>query len=389
MSVVLLCLLSRPPEPYLAVAPPLPSLARAAEPQAQDKPEPANRFGVVIRWNTLARELVARGKVDPPMASRIYAMLSLAQHDAVAAADAGRARGFAFSLRAAATGAGAKVLLAAFPKEVATISRLAAGCRGTAPADDEAWTASTDLGEAAGDLLIRACADDGSDKVWRGEPPKGDGMWTGASPLRPLWGEVRTWLPQSSRCRVTPPPAPGSPEFLAGLDAVRRVSDSRTPTQLAIAKRHAFGPGTPTPPGFWNEVAVREMLTTSWRGDEADRRASRLLAVLNMALMDAGIVAWKAKYQTWLCRPSQADPAITLPIGLPPFPSYVSGHSAFSGAASRVLARAFPSRAAHYTALAEEASQSRVFGGIHYPFDCAEGLRLGREIGDEAAGLLK
>jgi membrane-associated phospholipid phosphatase len=110
---------------------------------------------------------------------------------------------------------------------------------------------------------------------------------------------------------------------------------------------------------------------------------------MNMALMDAGIVAWKAKFQTWLCRPSQADPSITLPVGLPPFPSYVSGHSAFSGAASRVLARAFPSRASAYDELAEEASQSRIYGGIHFPFDCAEGLRLGRLIGEEAASLLK
>jgi hypothetical protein len=53
-------------------------------------------------------------------------------------------------------------------------------------------------------------------------------------------------------------------------------------------------------------------------------------------------------------------------IVTPPFPSYGSGHSTTSGAASTVLAGFFPQRTAKLDALAEEAAVSRLYGGIHY-----------------------
>ena len=100
-----------------------------------------------------------------------------------------------------------------------------------------------------------------------------------------------------------------------------------------------------------------------------------------MAEMDAGICCWDAKYAYWLLRPWMADPAITTPVGKPNFPSYTSGHSTFSGAAAALLAHVFPDRAAELEAMAEEASISRVYGGIHYRFDSERGLEAGRAIG--------
>ena len=58
---------------------------------------------------------------------------------------------------------------------------------------------------------------------------------------------------------------------------------------------------------------------------------------------DALIGCFDAKYTYWLIRPPQADPAITLPIGLPPHPSYPSAHSCVSGSSTEVLAAMFPS----------------------------------------------
>ncbi|HEY0154431.1 MAG TPA: vanadium-dependent haloperoxidase [Longimicrobium sp.] len=105
-----------------------------------------------------------------------------------------------------------------------------------------------------------------------------------------------------------------------------------------------------------------------------------MLALLNIAMMDASIACWEAKYTYWLLRPSQADTSIRTVISVPNFPSYPSGHAAFSGAASEVLARLFPDDSARVRALADEAAQSRVFAGLHYPFDSTAGLIQGREI---------
>jgi membrane-associated phospholipid phosphatase len=88
-----------------------------------------------------------------------------------------------------------------------------------------------------------------------------------------------------------------------------------------------------------------------------------------------------------------------LPLILtPPFPSYVSGHSTFSAAAATVLADFFgrdeiafatdsdglPGVKRSFTkfsAAADEAGRSRIYGGIHWEFDNREGLALGRAIG--------
>ena len=75
-------------------------------------------------------------------------------------------------------------------------------------------------------------------------------------------------------------------------------------------------------------------------------RAARAFALLNMAMHDAAVGCWDAKYSYFNPRPSQLDPGIKTVIGLPNFPSYTSGHSTFSAAAAEVLSYLFPSGAA-------------------------------------------
>ena len=62
----------------------------------------------------------------------------------------------------------------------------------------------------------------------------------------------------------------------------------------------------------------------------------------------------------------------------PQHPSYPSAHSCFSGSLSGVLIAAFPSERARLEAVAQEASLSRLYAGIHYRFDMEAGLALGR-----------
>ena len=140
---------------------------------------------------------------------------------------------------------------------------------------------------------------------------------------------------------------------------------------------------------------------------------ARLFALLNIAMADAAICAWDAKYAYDFWRPVTAihnadddgnaatirDTAWQSFITTPPFPDYVSGHSTFSGAAATVLARFYGSDDVafvtgtdvlpgvvrpftSFSAAAREAAESRLYGGIHFRSASDDGLTGGREIGD-------
>ena len=100
--------------------------------------------------------------------------------------------------------------------------------------------------------------------------------------------------------------------------------------------------------------------------------------------MDPGIVCWDTKYFYFNSKPSQLNSAIKTLTGIPIFPSYISGHSTFSGAASQILGHIIPERASAYQSMAQEASLSRMFGGLHYRSDCSTGITVGKKIGDYA-----
>jgi membrane-associated phospholipid phosphatase len=71
-------------------------------------------------------------------------------------------------------------------------------------------------------------------------------------------------------------------------------------------------------------------------------------------------------------------------IGLPNFPSYPSGHSTFSASAVTVLSYLFPQGAPDFASMKEEASISRLYGGIHYRSDIERGKEHGARIGGYA-----
>src|SRR5256714_15099845 len=85
---------------------------------------------------------------------------------------------------------------------------------------------------------------------------------------------------------------------------------------------------------------------------------------MNMAALDANIASHDAKYTYWLIRPTQADPLITLAIGLPNHPSYTSNHAAISTTVARILGSVFPRERRRLAAMADEAGLSRPFAGV-------------------------
>lgn len=383
--------------------------------------------GAAIRWNEIARALVIKYNVappvgaapnplkpftNPPFSSRAYALLSVAQYDALVSVWKNRysvgvdrrppyiadpsikaivpitsAPSFP-SEHGAVAAASYEVLKFLFPGDSAYLaerllnaqeSRIVSGANVRSEV-----LAGDSLGRAAAARVIARAKNDGA-KNGRGgdtlftDPTKWVSLETPARPpMLPLWGKVRLWTtPSVEIARPDPPPAIGSAEFQKALEEVRSYSDNRTREQWRIADFWADGAGTTTPPGHWNIIACEHIRKNAMN----ELRAARTLALLNMAMSDAAVCCWDVKYLYVYPRPSQMDPEIKTATGIPNFPSYTSGHSTFSAAAAEVLSYLFPAQETTFKQYAEEAAMSRLYAGIHYRFDNEAGLHCGSVIG--------
>jgi hypothetical protein len=191
-------------------------------------------------------------------------------------------------------------------------------------------------------------------------------------------------------------------DFLEVKSLGRATGSSRTADQTVIAffwTDNTFS--------HWNRIAVSVAL---------ERRTSlaqnaRLFALLNIAMADAGIAVWDAKFLYRFWRPfsaipqadsddnplTLADPAWTSLVLTPNHQEYPSGHGGLSGAAARVLARLFgdnttfthrtdtapfaPRTHHSFSAAADEANNSRVYGGIHFRSAVKDGRTIGDQVG--------
>ena len=199
-------------------------------------------------------------------------------------------------------------------------------------------------------------------------------------PMLPVFGKVKTFLFDSLTLISIRPPAPpstSSNQFKKETEEVLFYSKNYDRERSRIVHFWADGVNTYTPPGHWNAIAAEDFVKLNF----SEVRWARNMALLNMSLMDAAIACWDTKYLYFNPRPSQINPAIKTWTGLPNFPSYTSGHSTFSGAASTILAYIIPSRANDYNEMAKEASLSRLYGAIHYRSDCEQGLLCGQRVG--------
>jgi hypothetical protein len=202
-------------------------------------------------------------------------------------------------------------------------------------------------------------------------------------PMLAVFGKTKAFLFDSlTAVSLCPPPPPSvrSEKMKQELEEVYQFSKNPTREQIRIAHFWADGVGTYTPPGHWNALAAEAFAQKNF----SEVRWARNLALLNMAMMDAAIVCWDTKYRYFNPRPSQLDPRIKSITGVPNFPSYISGHSTFSGAAATILSHLIKEKAPLYDAYAKEASLSRLYGAIHYRSDCEVGLEVGKNIGNFA-----
>ncbi len=380
---------------------------------------------VVVDWNNVALNAIRTDRTSPPKASRALAMVHVAVFDAVDGIVGGYtpyhvtdAAPVGASPEAAGVSAAHNVLVALYPAQQATFDAARATSLAAIP-DGSAKTSGIGWGEAVAVEILALRSNDHSGDVSAYEAPVGASWWLPtppafAPPLLPNWPTVTPWaLHHGSQLRPPAPPAPNSGEHTLAFEEVQLLgkSDSavRTTEQTQIALFWADGSGTVTPPGHWNVIA--QGLATEHQLSLLQR--ARLFALLNIATADAAIVSWDAKYAYSCWRPvtgiqhagEDGNPATRpnptwLPlISTPPFPAYTSGHSTFSAASSRVLASFFGGDAVSFSTTsdalpgvtrsftsfsqaAEEAGQSRIYGGIHWQYDNQAGLRSGRDLGD-------
>ena len=285
---------------------------------------------------------------------------------------------------AAAAAAAAEVLGYIFPQragefssraEEAMRARMVSGAE--SPGDVAAGRA---IGQGISALAIARGKGDRSDARWSGTVQARAGGWQGANPIAPMAASWQTWvLDRPDELRPPPPPAFDSEQVrreLAELKAFKRTPKSNHRAVywevFGGARLHAL----------WNDLARTKLLEYGDRFDPPT--AARALATLNIAVLDAAIACWDAKYAYWSIRPSQLDPDVKPLFPPPNHPSYPAAHGCLSTAAATVLARLFPSDAESLLAAGREAAEARLWGGVHYRADIEAGQELGRKVGQMA-----
>lgn len=380
----------------------------------------------VTYWNDVALDLLKTEATHPPKVARDMAIMHVAVFDAVNVVDGAYTPIYSnlaspgiTSVEAAIASASHEALTGLYPSRSAELDqaladRLAAIPSGTAKTNGLA------LGQLSAQAVLAWRADDGWDATISYTPIFDPGHWRPTPPdykpaLAPQWGDVTPFSIPSSDAFVPPPhPTLDSSKYAEDWQIVRdlggTVSALRTPDQEQIAEFWNDFPGnTAAPPGKWNLIA----------GILADQQGNtlientRMFALLNLAMADAGIVCWDTKFTYDLWRPEDAihladqdgNPATTADPGWVPlwsspnFPEYTSGHSTFSGAAAETLRQFFgtddisfstpaggdvlPGVERSFSSLseaAEEAGMSRIYGGIHFPSANVYGLSCGEHV---------
>lgn len=353
---------------------------------------------ITIPWTRLQLELHVKHKIMPTRAARGLALMHVAMYDAYDIAITQK-----LDPKLVVSMAAAQILGYLYNTEEKAFDRIAFSVASqlsqTTPDKLSADVVhALEMGHAIGQHVVHHGETDGAQKGWNGLRLQwyGEGRYYGPGtweptppyfyyppdePFAPAW---RTWaLTYAGEFRPTPP-AYGSQKYIRDAQEVVEISKKLSLEQLRITKFWVDGYGSMTPPGHWNSIAIDGVIKA--RLD--DISTARLFAHLNMAQADAFIAAWDAKYYYWTARPITVTKTL-LGVNLkpailtPPFPSYVSGHAAFSGAAAYILGKHLPNQSKIFNAMAEEASESRLFGGIHFRHDNEDGLQLGRKVAEK------
>ena len=321
--------------------------------------------------------------------------------------------------------------------------------------------ASVDYGKAWAHRIFEwAKLDGGHEGYLRNFPkdykrPEGEGKWVPPSvgqsnskiPMHPTWGQNRTFSPKNAQLPLPEPLVYSTDTTSEYYKQYTEVADQKrklTEEDRAIVMWWGDDPTeTCSPPGHSYHLATIAILNSN-----ADAiKAAETYARVGMAVADAFICCWKAKFAYMVQRPSSfvrknlrkkeqypGEMINWLPFFLePPFPSFYSGHAVQSAATATVLTEMYGDNFAftdathagrvpkryyvvkplpaqydaadyipeyfekevkfqprHYRSFweaANECAESRLKGGIHTRHDNDVGLKEGAKIGQNINAL--
>jgi PAP2 superfamily len=262
----------------------------------------------------------------------------------------------------------------------------------------------------------------------------------------PHWGRVIPFsIERGDALRpIVNLPRFGSVEYKEAVDYVLNTTANLTDEQKVISEYWANGPASETPPGHWNGFLQKMSVD---RGHSLSTDVKLFFALSN-AVMDAGIVCWDCKRTYDSVRPVTAVRALyagqtvvgfrgtaagqgigpmqgetwhpyqSYNFTTPPFAEFTSGHSTFSASSAEVLklltgsdhfgfsttitagdpvalfeanvpAQPVTLSFSTFSAAAEQAGLSRIYGGIHFPSGNSYGLTSGKKLGDTVVNALR
>jgi hypothetical protein len=242
--------------------------------------------------------------------------------------------------------------------------------------------------------------------------------------VEPHWNKIRPFAIDSAAQFKPTPPTPFSTDknspFYKGALEVYDMGKSLSEEQTQIAffwdcnpfimnvKGHVmFATKKISPGGHWMNIT-----RVACKKANADFNLSAESYVrVSLALIDAFISCWDEKYRSKLIRPETyinqyIDEDWVPLLQTPPFPEYTSGHSVISASSAVTLTKLFGDQFAFtdstevefgltarsfpsFIAASEEAAISRMYGGIHYRPAVEVGMTEGRAIGQYILGKIK
>ena len=309
------------------------------------------------------------------------------------------------SVDAAVTAATRTALLKLIPGQQAAIDADYQAALRSLP-DGRAKSDGVAVGEQAADAVVGLCANDGAvaPNTYRPYTTAGAYVPT-SSPAVPHWGKRRPWVMTSGdQFRPGPPPGLTSDVWKRDFDEIKALgginNSKRTPEQTAIAR---FWEAT-APAVYW--PVARSVATAPGR-DVTDN--ARLLAMAAMAMDDALIAVFDAKYAYNFWRPVTAirnaegdarDPGWTPFIDTPMHPEYPCAHCIVSSSLGAVLqadigAGPAPKLSSSSSTAAgavrtwntvgdftQEVSLARIYDGVHYRNSTEVGAAMGQKVGE-------
>lgn len=394
-------------------------------------------------------QVIIHDMFSPPVASRIYVYCSLAAYEAIRFNEPGlpsltaQLNGFS-TLPVPEKGQSYNYFLAA-TKAFFTVAEKITFSADTlnnyqnkiladfkSQLDEKTYSRSLDFGERIGKKILERTTQDNY-KMTRGMPKslgsEEEGKWRPTPPdyldgAEPWWGMIKP-LAVGSATQFTCPAPPrfskdSNSAFYQVAKEVYSIGVNLTEEQKTIASywddnpfvlEHSghlmYGNKKITPVGHWIGITG---IACQQKGLSAAKTA-QIYCLTGAAIFDTFISCWDEKYKVQLIRPvtviNEWFDRNWLPfLQTPPFPEHSSGHSGISFAAATVLTKTIGDEVAFedtsdlayigmkrkfssFIQAAQEASISRVYGGIHYRTGIAAGEKQGRDIGTYLMGKLK